>query len=266
MPYGWDKIKANVMSVIVLNYHHVSPHPMALSITPDVFKSQLRWLLREGYSFLRLTEFETAISNANSVRSKAILVTFDDGCADVFEYAFPILRDLGVPSTHFVITERLENPGDDGYFTWADAELMVESGLVELASHSHRHRQYDVDGAERSVILDQMEEDLKQSREILFRRLGYRSRHLAWPWGYNPPEYQAIGTRLGFDWQYQAYFGRSDSLTDLTKIPRIRTDGSLARFFEIWVKFWISPIGALMTPVLSAKNVRSQRLAADTDN
>lgn len=116
------------------------------------------------------------------------------------------------------------------------------------------------------MVLDQLEQDLHQSREVLFRRLGYKSRHLAWPWGYNPPEYQAIGTRLGFDWQYQAYFGRSDGLTNRTKIPRIRTDDSLTRFFKPWLKIWTSPIGALMTPVLAAKNVRAQRLAAGATN
>lgn len=254
------------MSVIVLNYHHVTPFPMALSLAPGVFESQLCWLLREGYSFLRLAEFEAAMTNEISVRSKDVLVTFDDGCSDVFEYAFPILRDLNIPSTHFVITDRLENPGDDGYFTWTAAEKMVASGMIELASHSHRHRKYDGDGAERSEILGQMEDDLHQSSETLFRHLGYRSRHLAWPWGHNPPEYQALAKRLGFDWQYQAYFGRPNGLTDRTKIPRIRTDGSLTRVFEPWLKFWTSPIGALVTPVFAAKNVRSQRLAAAVVN
>lgn len=261
-----DNDKVNVMSVIVLNYHHVSPRPMALSLAPRVFESQLHWLQQEGYTFLRQAEFEAAMTKPHCAHSRAVLVTFDDGCADVFEYAFPILRDLGVPSTHFVITERLENPGDSGYFTWDQAEQMVASGLVELASHSHWHRNYDHDGAERSMVLDQMEKDLDESREVLFRRLGHRSHHLAWPWGYNPPEYQAIATRLGFDWQYQAYFGRSDGLTDRTKIPRIRTDGPLTRVFEPWVKLWTSPIGALITPALAAKNMRSQRLVAGTAN
>lgn len=262
IPQAWTRV--NVMSVIVLNYHHVSHRPMALSLAPRVFESQLRWLQREGYTFLRQAEFEIAMTKPNSANSRAVLVTFDDGCADIFEYAFPILRELGVPSTHFVITERLENPSDRDHFTWDHAEQMVASGLVELASHSHWHRNYDHQGAQLSMVLDQMEMDLEQSRDVLFRRLGHRNHHLAWPWGYNPPEYQAIATRLGFDWQYQAYFGRADGLTGQTKIPRIRTDGSLSRIFEPWVKLWTSPLGALMTPALAAKNMRSQRLVART--
>lgn len=257
-------VKVNLMPIVVLNYHHVSPRPMALSVSPAAFESQLRWLQREGYTFLRQSEFDLAITDPTAAHARAVLVTFDDGCADVFEYAFPILRDLTIPSTHFVITERLENPGDRDHFTWDDAEQMVASGLVELESHSHLHRHYDRQDSMRSAVLGHLEKDLEQSRDILLRRMGHRSHHLAWPWGYNPPEYQAIATRLGFGWQYQAYFGRCDGLTDRTKIPRIRTDASLARFFESWMSLWCSPVGALMTPLLAAKNQRSQKLSAHT--
>jgi len=195
-----------------------------------------------------------------------VLVTFDDGCTDVFEHALPILRELGVPSTHFVITERLEKFGDDGYFGWAEAEQMVASGLVELASHSHRHVRYDRDPVDRSTVQGRLEEDLIQSREALARRLGYVSNHLAWPWGCNPPEYRQIATRLGFEWQYQAYLGRSDGLADQTRIPRIRTDGSLAPVFGPWMRLWSSQVGLLMTLVAAAKNARSQRLTGEDGN
>ena len=36
---------------------------MALSLTPEAFEGQLRWLLAEGYTFLRQAEFEAALAN-----------------------------------------------------------------------------------------------------------------------------------------------------------------------------------------------------------
>lgn len=250
------------MALIVLHYHHVSPRPLALSLSPPAFGAQLRWLLAEGYTFLRQADFEVAAVARNSGCAKLALISFDDGCADVFEHAFPILRDLGVPSTHFVITDRLDNSRDDGYYNWDQAEQMVASGCVEFASHSHRHVKYDQIEGNRTQVLAQLEEDLQASRDALFKRLGHVSSHLAWPWGYNPPEYRQIAARVGFKWQYQAYFGRADCLPNRNFIPRIRTDGSWCRVFRPWMRLWSSSLGASATFVLAAKNSRSQRLAA----
>lgn len=79
---------------------------------------------------------------------KPALVTFDDGTADNFELAFPLLREEGVKANFFVVCEGIgghtwwENPAEKPFLrmlTWEQIEAMRDSGLAEFGSHTMRH-------------------------------------------------------------------------------------------------------------------------------
>ncbi|TMC72681.1 MAG: polysaccharide deacetylase family protein [Chloroflexi bacterium] len=59
-------------------------------------------------------------SNRESLRGVAAL-TFDDGYAGVFDHAWPLLRDLSIPATVFIVAEA---PGRDEPFWWDDPEVL----------------------------------------------------------------------------------------------------------------------------------------------
>ena len=83
---------------LVLCYHAVSPDwPADLSVNPENFRSQLEHFVRRGYRGVTFAQVATG-NNA----SKALAVTFDDGYRSVYDHAFPILEDLGLPGTVFV--------------------------------------------------------------------------------------------------------------------------------------------------------------------
>lgn len=92
----------------------------------------------------------------------AVCITFDDATFDFYHHVFPLLKTfglralLGVPvryileSTDLTAEERLSVPYtlamQDGFFdqkapfcTWKEVREMVQSGLVEVASHSYMH-------------------------------------------------------------------------------------------------------------------------------
>jgi len=146
----------------VLNYHSVSadPHWMqigdCLSLTPEAFERQLAYLSRQGYRSLFVSEAHALLAGRHDPESqvKHVALTFDDGYADNWIAAFPLLRKYGIKATMFISTDFIADAdgcrptiGDvapdaldwSGYLTWPELRAMQASGLVEVQSHGGSH-------------------------------------------------------------------------------------------------------------------------------
>ena len=106
----------------ILIYHRVHPRPgpfMLDAVSPDRFESQMRHLART-WNVLPLAQL-VARAREGVVPPRAIAVTFDDGYADNFEYAWPILRHHGLPATVFLVTDCVGT----GVAPWHDRVLLA---------------------------------------------------------------------------------------------------------------------------------------------
>ncbi len=107
-------------AAVVLCYHNVEARSSGTDsgapgahMAVDRFHNQMRWLLRH-YEVLPLTALVDRMCSGESLR-RAASVTFDDGYAGVFEYAWPVLRELGIPATVFIVANA---PGRTAPFWW----------------------------------------------------------------------------------------------------------------------------------------------------
>jgi peptidoglycan/xylan/chitin deacetylase (PgdA/CDA1 family) len=149
----------------VLNYHSVSAHPEWLqigeqvSLAPAAFERQLAYLKRQGYQSLFISEVHRILAGNGRLepRGKYVALTFDDGYADNWIAAFPLLKKYGVKATLFVSTGFIAEadgcrptldddgkPGQgaldwSGYLTWPELKAMQASGLIEVQSHGCEH-------------------------------------------------------------------------------------------------------------------------------
>ncbi|MBI5605861.1 MAG: polysaccharide deacetylase family protein [Deltaproteobacteria bacterium] len=93
-------------------YHRIHPDPkgdfLNLSIPPSLFQRQLNFLKKKGI-FVSLEEFlfSSKRAHSSSLSIPQIVLTFDDGYQDVFEYAWPIMRSNGIFPTFFICTDPL---------------------------------------------------------------------------------------------------------------------------------------------------------------
>jgi peptidoglycan/xylan/chitin deacetylase (PgdA/CDA1 family) len=98
---------------VLLCYHNVLP-PCNATAAGDAgvhlpferFAEQIRWLAGR-YAVVALREFVERLHAGRSLRGVAAL-TFDDAYDGVFQQAWPLLSDLGLPATVFVVAERPE--------------------------------------------------------------------------------------------------------------------------------------------------------------
>lgn len=117
----YEFVRANKLKgrVRILQYHRISPiyrrwsHSYVLS--PSSFKRQLEFL-KTHFQVIDLRTVVDYLAENRPFPPFSVVITFDDGYKDTFDFAFPILKKYGVPATLFVNTEPLQN----GRMYWYD--------------------------------------------------------------------------------------------------------------------------------------------------
>lgn len=115
-------------------------------------------------------------------------LTFDDGCASDYTQAFPILTELGLRATFFIVPSLVDT---EGYVTWAQLREMVAAGM-EVGSHSMTHPFLN------RCTPGEIRHEYEASKEMLEQRLGRAVRSASLPRGWEPPEAEAILQELGY--------------------------------------------------------------------
>lgn len=76
----------------------------ATLISRAMLERQLDWI-GSRFDFVSLDEVASALERGAAFRRPAAAVTFDDGYADVYEHAFPLLKSRGIPAALFVVSD-----------------------------------------------------------------------------------------------------------------------------------------------------------------
>ena len=105
-------------SAVIACYHGVLPGEddsydflHANFVSAAAFERHLRWLASR-YRLVPLRTIVEALEQGTELPARAAAVTFDDGFANNYVVAFPILRRLGVPATIFLTTDKIGVPGE----------------------------------------------------------------------------------------------------------------------------------------------------------
>lgn len=117
-------------AVLALAYHRIGDGARSLfdrglwSASPDAFDAQIR-LLKSHADIIGPGDLPNVLGKD---RGRYVLITFDDGYRDNYEWAFPILRHHGVGATFFISTGYLDHPRASW---WDEIAWMVRSGRGE---------------------------------------------------------------------------------------------------------------------------------------
>lgn len=116
----------------ILAYHSITNKKTNLwNLKEDIFLSHANFFKNH----LDVHKSEDLINN---IPSKGIVLTFDDGYKDNFEYVAPILFKLKIPFTIFVITDHIKNC-ETGFLNEKELKEIAKNPLVTIGSHSKTH-------------------------------------------------------------------------------------------------------------------------------
>jgi peptidoglycan/xylan/chitin deacetylase (PgdA/CDA1 family) len=205
-------------------YHHIeNPSPNAdalrygLSVAPESFEKQLRYLQREGYESITLNDLALHLTVGKPLPPKPIVLTFDDGYVDAYTHAFPLLQRYGFAGTFFLISEPID-ANDPAFVSWAQVEEMHTAGM-RFEPHSYNHPDM------RNRSFDFLVFQILAPKEAIEARTGETCRFFAYPTG----RYD----QFVIDVLHSAHFwggvltkqGATHTADDLFTLHRIRVNG-----------------------------------------
>lgn len=247
----------------ILMYHHVSPNPGLVTVSPAAFRAHLAALAAAGWRTAGLTEVERFF-RGEPLPARTCVITFDDGYLDNGVYAAPALAEFGMMAVVFAVTGWLgEGPVREGTLAtpdhreckrriaagdadsvvlrWSEATRLREAGVFEFHSHTHTHTRWDHSVSDPAARQAALAADLASSRAALADRLGSAGRHLCWPQGYYDGQYAAVAQAEGFDYLYTTETRLNRPGGDTGRIGRFVTKERGGAWLESRTRLYANP-------------------------
>ena len=204
-------------------------------VTPAAFAAQMRWLALAGYTPVTIDVLVRHwLGGSASWPAHPVVITFDDGFADVVTHAVPVLQARRFTAVFYLVsglmgsTSRWLRPlrgVELPLMRWADARALEPAGF-QCAAHGARHcRLTDLTPAE-------CQAELAECRRTLEDHLGHEVRDLAYPFGAHDARVRAAAEAAGFRSACSVNIGLARADGDLLALRRVPVNGddSLADF------------------------------------
>jgi peptidoglycan/xylan/chitin deacetylase (PgdA/CDA1 family) len=209
--------------VPILMYHHVTDRlegsgQTKLRVSPRRFAQQLDWLLDQGYQAVTL-------SRALGPRppDKPVVLTFDDGYANFYRRAWPLLKSRRMSATVFLVTgalggvnhwDREKKEPTEPLLDRAQILELAAAG-VEFGGHTHSHA--ELAGLEpRRLMLE-----VTGCQKVLTDLLGGPARTFSYPYGKHDQRALEAVLRAGFTMACTTAPGKARPASDRLSLPRI---------------------------------------------
>ncbi len=221
-------------NAVILLYHHVSDDtPKSTSISPDLFAEHMAYLDKHHH-VIALAEAVRKLQNGQALPDKAVVITFDDGYANILKNAHPVLTDYGFPYTIFINPEVIG--AQKNQLNWQQINAMQKDG-VTFANHTldHLHLLNRTDDEDDTQWLQRVWQNIVKAEQIIQRKTGRSLKYLAYPFGeYNQTlaEHLRAEGYIGF----AQYSGAISSDSNFSALPRFPAAGSYAKLATLKTK------------------------------
>ena len=164
--------------VPVLMYHLITapvpPDALAgLVVSPTLFDAHIHALKDAGWTTITAAQLSVALTAGSKPAPRTVVVTFDDGYADGWQNAMPILQRYGFVGTFYIITDRI----DIAPFLSSDMVRALHAAGMEVANHTRQH--VDLSAQSYANAFSQV----SGASDTIARLTGVRPTTLAYPYG-----------------------------------------------------------------------------------
>lgn len=236
------------MNVPVLFYHKISkPWPDARVrggfTPPPRFFKQMSYLKKNGFVFYTASELIKYFQQNGKFPPKGIALTFDDGWKDNYTDAFPVLKQLGIKATIFIIPSSIGKvyagataAGEQPHEHLSQDEIMEMSQWgIEFGSHTMNHRLLN------EISEPEVKLEIEAAKQVIENLLQKPCLTFAYPAGFFSDTARRVVEQAGHIAGFTTHYGPTDKL-DLFALNRtevLRRDRFIfqfARKIELFVQ------------------------------
>ncbi len=175
-----------MQSIAILAYHSLDTSGSVVSVRPQVFAEQMATLADLGHRGIALRDAVAQREANGSWPDNSVVITFDDGFANVHERALPVLVQHGFAATVFLVSAYVgryndwETPpaglGRRAVVSWSQARELAAAGL-ELGGHTRTHPDL------RTLRRDRVEQEIAAGKHEIEAQLDRPVESFAYPYG-----------------------------------------------------------------------------------
>lgn len=222
-----DSLRTLLAKIPILTYHKIETRREVgiNALPPENFRAQLACLQELGYAAVTFRDLLTA----PALPDKAVILTFDDAYASVYENALPLMQSYGFRGVVYAIGRFIGRWND-----W-DANLggirfrhmdrrqlreLVDAGW-EIGAHSLTHR------ALSGLDAASLQREIIGSRDLLAEISGAPPVSFAYPFGMHHSRVREMVAAAGFPLACSGIRGSGDAadLLQLRRIPVYQFEG-----------------------------------------
>ncbi len=256
------RVQIQKKKIPILMYHSISSTINSrfrqFTVPPESFAEQMAYLHQHDYMPISVTQFVRARSQGvTALPARPVVLTFDDGFADFFTAALPVLQQYRFAATLYVATAfiggtsrwlRYERETTRSMLTWDQLSEISASG-IECGAHSHSHPQID------TLPSAAVRNEVFQSRSILEDHLGQEVRSFAYPYGYHTSAIRQLVRSAGYTSACAVRHAMSSETDDPFALARlmIRADSTTNKFAALLTDRSSSPVKAIYTMYARAR-------------
>ena len=214
----------STVQVPILMYHYIRVPPdyasdrigWGLSTSPEDFKLQMNYLDQHGYHPITLTELRDYLKGNRPLPDRPVVITFDDGYADLYTQAFPVLKHHRFKAVAYIVSGFVGRVGQN---VMPDQVREMDAYGIEIGAHTVNHVDLTTAGGSLGT-------EVSGSKTALEALVGHPVLDFCYPSGrYNPAVIQAVQA-AGFDSATTTESGAVHTLNDRFAWTRVRVSGS----------------------------------------
>ena len=227
------------MQIPVIAYHKIDQPTSDIKLrgaftSPKNFAKQMLYLKKQNFVFYTASELIDFYRENGGFPARGITVTFDDGWKDNYTNAFPILRDLQIKATVFLVPSCIgrttvkvvaDGESEREHLALTDIRAMSDFG-IEFGSHTLNHKLLH------QISLSEIEFEISESKKKIENLLQKPCRMFAYPAGFFTETAQAAVKNAGYIAAFSTIYGENETvnLYALNRVEVLRRNRFLFQF------------------------------------
>ena len=215
--------------VPILMYHAVEDAPLSpvhkhLYVTAKEFAKQMKSLKSMGFTPIDFADLESTRMGYSSLPKKPIILTFDDGYANLEKNANPVLVEHNMKYTVFLVSGKIGGTNDwvesEGMtptplLTWNAIERIHADGVASFMPHTVTHLKLT------QIPVEQARMELGNSKATLEDRLQRTMPTFCYPYGDCNDRIADLARDAGYTQAVTTQFGRVRLADESMLLPRV---------------------------------------------
>lgn len=194
-----------------------------MDVPPFILNLQLKALKDNEYDTYFVKDIPGILSSGRELKNKSIVLTFDDGYVDFYRNAFPLVKKYNLKATVYIIYNFI---GRRGFMSLAQIHELIDSGLIEVGSHTMTHPSLEI------LHDEEAKKEIFESKKSLEETFGVSVTSFAYPAGAYNNETLKLVREAGYTIALTTHPGIIIKKDNLYEVPRIRPGSLTPTFIE----------------------------------